>query len=362
MFKGTRRYAKGEIDHITASMGGSNNAFTSLDSTAYYFSFASDRWWPALEIEADRITHTTLDPEELELERGVILEEIKMDLDTPWGALRQVVETTAFNDHPYRFPVIGSPEDVAGITRDQLLTHYRRYYQPGNAVLVVAGDFNPVQAMARIEALFGDLVSHQVPERPVFTEPPGKEQVRLELRRPTETARILAAFPAPSARQPEQYCLHLLDALLAQGKRSRLYRRMVDDEGVVSGVHTDFTETLDPYLFFVSLELQQERELDRVEELLFEEIETLMNDLVPEEELTRAKNHCLVQFLCGFETSLDQAMQLGLAETLDLGSYWSGYSENIRSVTSRQIREMAASWWARGRTTVGRLFSGRSEG
>ena len=145
MFKGTQRYEKGEIDSITASRGGSNNAFTSSDYTAYYFTFASDRWWSALDIEADRMGNNRFDSTEFELERQVIIEEIKMERDSPWVTLGEAVGSHSFQKHPYRFPVIGTYEDLSSITQDQMIEHYRHFYCPNNAILVLVGDFHTEQ-------------------------------------------------------------------------------------------------------------------------------------------------------------------------------------------------------------------------
>ena len=120
MFKGTGRFGPGEIDRITALHGGSNNAFTTQDYTAYFFSFASDRWVCALEIEADRMSNNRFDPRQFELERRVILEESRMEQDHPWGALRRSVELKAFERHPYRFPVIGLSRDIQALTVEQM--------------------------------------------------------------------------------------------------------------------------------------------------------------------------------------------------------------------------------------------------
>jgi len=361
MFKGTAKYVKGEIDDITTRQGGNNNAFTSLDYTAYYFNFASDRWWQALEIEADRMVNNTFDREELELERSVILEEIKMDLDSPWGALRQKVETSAFQVHPYRFPVIGHRQDVQKTTRDQIVQHYKDFYVPNNAVLVIAGDFETDEVLRKVEDLFQGIPPGQVSRPASLEEPPRGSQLRLEVRRPTQVPKLLAAFPAPSVQQDDHFALHLLDLLISQGKLSRLYRRMVEGESITPGVHSDFSETWDPYLFFISLELYSEEDFDRAERIIFEEIDRLASDPVSEEELDKSKNQCINQFLSSLETPLDQTTQLGHMETLDGHGYWNSYPQRIEAVTPREIQRMVERWWAPEQTTLGRLRNGSTE-
>jgi zinc protease len=361
MFKGTQRYEKGEIDAITASRGGSNNAFTSSDYTAYYFSFASDRWGSALEIEADRMRNNRFDPKEFELERQVIIEEIKMDRDSPWGALCEAVETHSFQKHPYRFPVIGTYEDLTSITQAQMIEHYRRFYCPNNALLVVVGDFHTEEVLERVEQLFAPLPRGKVPEAVAVSEPPRTRQIRVELKRPTEIPRMMVAFGAPSVRQEEHYAFHILENVLSQGRLSRLYGRLIERERVASALKTEFSETFDPYLFSIRVEPHPEVDLGKIEAMIFEELATLTREPLPENELERAKNQCITQFFAGFETTLDQAIQLGLLETLDRYQYWYDYVHQINRLTAEEVVRAAAQYWSPEQATVGILLNGAIE-
>ncbi|RMH16387.1 MAG: insulinase family protein, partial [Acidobacteria bacterium] len=142
MFKGSRRFAVGEIDRLTRLLGGTNNAFTGHDATLYYFSFAADRWHAALEIEADRMSALALDGGEVDSERRVIRHEIAMYQDEPWDALELEVSRARFPDHPYGRPVLGTAGELARIDGPALAAFHRRYYRPDNAVLVLAGDLD----------------------------------------------------------------------------------------------------------------------------------------------------------------------------------------------------------------------------
>ncbi|RPI27600.1 MAG: insulinase family protein, partial [Acidobacteria bacterium] len=325
MFKGTRNYAKGAIDYITTRHGGANNAFTSRDYTAYYFTFASDRWQPALEMEADRMENALFDPDEFELERQVVLEELRMDLDSPWGPLRQAVEAAAFHTHPYGHPIIGTVADISRLTIDELTGHYRSFYAPNNAILVLVGDFTPGQALVEVERLFGHIPAREMTDSHLPSEPTHKQEHRLEIQKPTHVPRLLWAFPAPSVKEAEHYSIGIIDNLLSQGKLARLYRRLVEEERVMSAVMTEFDETQDPYLFFIRGELHPGVEPARVEELIGSEMDVLRRGGFTDFELKRARNQCLAQFLSDFETPLDQAVQLGLLESLVGFEYWNSY-------------------------------------
>lgn len=358
MFKGTRRYKKGAIDYIATRNGGANNAFTSRDYTAYYFNFASDRWQPALEIEAERMHDNVFEPEEFELEREVVLEELRMELDNPWGALRQAVDAAAFAVHPYRNPVIGAYEDVKGMTLEQLVSHYRSFYCPSNAILVLTGDFDTNHTMDKVAELFGTIP----PTSPKFvadvTEPPRRGPRRLELKRPSSIPRMLFAFPAPSVLDPHHHAVEIIDRFLSEGKLARLHLRLVEEEHVSSMVTTEFDETKDPFLFVIRAELQPGVAPERVERLVLAEVEKLGQELLCDEDLERARNQCLSQFLADFDTPLDQSVQLGLLETLDRFEYWNSYCDTLLRLTPKDIREAARRYLAVDQMTLGILTDG----
>ena len=338
--------------------GGSNNAFTSNDYTAYYFDFASDRWWQALEIEASRMRNNQFDPQEFELEKQVVIEELKMELDTPWGILRQSVELNSFEQHPYRYPVVGLQEDLLQIGVDEMSQYYERFYAPNNATLVVVGDIDTGETLERVGELFESIPTSGLCEIVTPAEKPREGQKRVSVDRPTHVPRMLVTFPAPSVRQREHYAMEILDRIFSDGKLSRLYRRLVERERVASLVGAEFEETFDPYLYCIRLELQENADLTKTEEVLFEEIEKLRQDLVSAPELARAKNQCITQFLEGFETTLGQAMQLGLLQTLDRVEYWHSYAQKILNIEAEEVRSVAARCWSPARATVGTLANG----
>lgn len=353
MFKGTDRYEKGEIDYLTMRNGGSNNAFTSNDYTAYYFSFASDRWWQALAIEADRMRNNRFDPQEFELEKQVVIEELKMDLDNPWGALRHSVVFDSFDRHPYKYPVIGLYEDLCRITVEQMIQYYRHFYAPNNAVLVIVGDMDTGETLKHVEELFGSLTPSKLPEIVRPLENSRSSQRRVSIRKASHVPRMLIAFPAPSIRQREHYAMEILDRVLSGGKLCRLYRRLVEKERVASLVSAEFEETFDPYLFFIRAELQEGADPARAEQMVFEETEKLRREPISEAELSRAKNQSITEFLESFETPLSQAVQLGLLQTLDRVEYWHTYAEKILGLEVEEIQDVAKRFWSPEQATVG---------
>src|SRR5688572_31770221 len=171
LFKGTDRFKKGEIDLLTLKNGGGNNAFTSHDFTAYYFNFASDRWDIALEIESDRMVNCSFDPDEFEAEKQVVIEELRMGLDSPWGLLLQELDAAAYKVHPYRNPVIGWLQDVERATSSEQQAYYRKYYHPGNATLVLTGDFDTDRVLDKVSEKFSAIPRSPEPPSVTTVEP-----------------------------------------------------------------------------------------------------------------------------------------------------------------------------------------------
>src|SRR5262245_57190699 len=172
LFKGTEQLKKGEIDLITNLNGGANNAFTWLDFTAYYFTFASDRWHAALEIEADRMRNTTFAEEEFESEKQVVEEELRIGLDGPWEALENEVWAAAFRQHSYHWPTVGWLDDLEAASGADMKAYYDKWYHPRHATLVIVGDFDTGEVVQRVETLFGGIPPGPAAAPLKLVEPP----------------------------------------------------------------------------------------------------------------------------------------------------------------------------------------------
>ncbi len=199
--------------------------------------------------------HLNLNPAEFEAERQVVLEELTMGDDHPWEFLRRNVRALAYSQHPYRHPIIGWPEDVAALTVDQMRAFHQRHYQPGNAVLVVAGDLKPADTFRRIEDRFG-------PIRPpgaagvIPPDGPPDGRIRFAATRPAHVSRLFIAFHAPSVHHRGTYAAHLLAYILGEGKTSRLYRRLVESDRTATSAAIHFEDMLDPALLGVAVRLK----------------------------------------------------------------------------------------------------------
>ncbi len=318
MFKGSEDYGPGEIDRRTQALGGSNNAFTSHDVTAYWFTFASDRWTEALAIEADRMRGLRLDPREVDAERRVIVEEIAMYRDEPWDALELDVLAALFPGHPYGRPVLGTAEELAGEGPEILAAFHRRYYRPSNAVLVVAGDVEST-ARERVEAAFAGLDGPPPRRTPPPPAPRSAARVRIE-RRHGEVARLLLSLPAPPPDESDHAGLRLLATLLASGRSSRLQRSLVEEGHHCLSVSASLADSEGDGFFSIAAELLPGADPGEVERRVTAELAELATVPVPTEELERARQVFQADWAWGQERIHQQAVAVGLARTqFDLG-------------------------------------------
>ncbi len=361
LFKGTDRFKKGEIDLLTLKNGGGNNAFTSHDFTAYYFNFASDRWEVALEIESDRMVNCTFELEEFEAEKKVVIEELKTGLDSPWGLLLQEMEAAAYKVHPYRNPIVGWLQDVERATAEQQQAYYRRYYQPNNAILVIAGDFNTDGVLGKVSHLFSPIPAGPPPPPMLLTEPPQRGERRLVVRWRSKVPRIAIAYHAPEIAHEDSYVLQVLAVVLAEGKASRLYQRMVEREQAVTFVTAEYGEAKDPTLFHIRAEARGSHSIQAIEESIYDELTRISAEGVTPHELDRAKHQIEAHFILSRERTLDQAILLGQIETLYGLDYIDTYLQRITAVIPDQIAGVCTRYLNEDNRTVGRLLSDGSE-
>jgi len=365
MFKGTERFAKGEIDLLTAKMGGSNNAFTDHDNTAYYFALAADRWETALEIEADRMRHCLLDSEEFAAEKQVVLEELAMGEDDPWRSLFQATEALAFQAHSYRHPIIGWRQDVEQVSVGGMRSYYERHYAPDRAFLVAVGDFDLARTRQRVAELFEPLVPSGHGRTTTVAEAVPAGERRGVIEAPTSVRRIAIAFPTCRVGDPDDYVLDIVSQALGGGRPARLYRRLVLDSGMATYVSCYNETRQDPGLFWITAEVQDGVPTEKVETAIREELDRLAAEGLEEDELRRIRAQVRSSFQFEDETALDQAMKIGRFEAsaqggykvLDniLDTYAAVDSARVQEVMQRYFRPNAARCvWSVPRTTSSR--------
>jgi len=363
MFKGTDKFGKGQIDQQTSKMGGSNNAFTDTDSTAYYFSLAADRWETALEIEASRMRGCLLDPAEFQSEKSVVLEELAMGEDEPWRPLYQAVESAMFQVHPYHHPVIGYREELERLTVAQMRSYYERHYGPNRACLTVAGAIDRERTRVRIEELFGGM--SRVEDRDVArSEPPPRGERRMTLRTPHSVVRMCIGFPTCRMGERDDYALDLLAHDLGNSKSSRLYRRLVVKDRAVTDVSALNDVRQDPGGFFIMCELHPGVSPEKVEQAIREEVAAMVDEGVAAKDLGRIRTQIESSFLFQDETVLDLAMKLARFEAGTTEGYrtLANVLPTYASMKRKELREVAAKYFQFDRATIAWAIPAAADG
>ena len=344
MFKGSPGYGPGEVDRVTQSRGGFNNAYTGHDATLYQFSFAADRWQAALAIEADRMAGLLLEPRQIEAEREVILEELGMVADDPWDALELELLACFYGGHPYGRPVLGRRATLERIGRAELDAFHRRHYRPDNAVLVIAGDVGD-EAFAAAERSFGRLaaVSGQpvAPAAALGGRPAPPAGRRVELRR-GELARLLVALPAPPAGETGYAALRVVLTVLAGGRSSRLNRLLVEERRLCSSVGAQIDETIGPGVALLACELLPEASPEEVEELLLAELARLAGEGLGAAESARARRQLVADWVFSRETVAQEALAAATALALFDAEHERRHVERVERCTAGELDAAAA--------------------
>lgn len=364
-FKGTPRYPAGVLDRVISRTGGYWNAFTFLDWTAYFETLPAEAVDLALDLEADRMVNSLFDPEEVERERTVILSERQGHENEPLFLLGEEVQAAAFRVHPYHHEVIGDQADLERMTRDDLYRHYRTYYIPNNAVLVLAGDFEPEAMLARVRERFEALPPGPEPPRLTRPEPPQRGERRVVVEGPGETTFLEVAWRAPAAAEPDFFPFLVLDSLLTgpsslnltggglSGRTSRLYRRLVEGE-IAAGVSGGLSATRDPFLYTIQVTLRPERTPEEALQVVEEEIARLQDTPPPAEEVARAVKQARALFAYGSESVTNQAFWLGLSMMVaDDIAWFTTFLERLAAVRPEDVQRVAQTFLTAQRRVVG---------
>lgn len=358
MFKGTKKYGPKTFSRTVMKNGGNDNAFTSKDYTAYFENFASDRIGIALELESDRMQNLLLDPKEFESERKVVMEERRMRYeDDPSSAMVEQMMATAFLAHPYQWPVIGWMADLGNITHEDLRRHYKTYYTPNNATIVVVGDFETKKLLSQIEKYFGKIPRGPEPPKVSAVEPRQQGERRIIVKREAELPAIFAGYHVPNLRHPDSYVLDVIANILSDGRSSRLYRSLVYEKQLALYAGGDYDSvSADPHLFYVYAGVMPGKTVEEVEKALYAEIERLKTEPVLDEEIEKAKNQIEAGFIMGQDSVFYQAMLIGRFETVADWRLIEKYLSGIRAVTKDDIIRVAKEYFSEDNRTVGILI------
>jgi len=356
LFKGTEQRGVGEVPAAVENAGGRINAYTSLDETVYHLTLPAAQLELGVDVLADAALHSVFDPEEIEREKDVVLEEIRRGEDSPWHVLSELVFAEAYRVHSYRRPILGTPESVASFDREKVTAFFRRWYGAENLLVVAVGDFDPQRARDAVARAFaGSRRGPRRPgDRPAEPEPTGLRTALL--RRPFQRASLELAWLGVPFSHPDTPHLDLLALILGQGDSSRLVRRVRDRDQLAEGVDAFCLTPRDRGLFSVSLETDPERAAAAVAGAVAE-VERARRAPVRGEELEKARANFLALEHFERESVGGLGRKLGTFH-VEAGDWRheSAYFEAIRKATPADLLRAAREHLDPGRLTVGAVL------
>ncbi|MBX3212678.1 MAG: insulinase family protein [Labilithrix sp.] len=352
MFMGTRRVPTKAFDAWMEGAGGWNNAWTSNDRTDYYDVGPPTSLELLLWMEADRLRDLgpLMTLEKLDAQREVVRNERRQTSEnTPYGKVElRLPELLYPVGHPYHHPVIGSHADLEAATVDDVKAFFAKHYDPANASLVVAGDFDPARTKARVEQLFGAIPSRGAPVDPGApgfsdTKSTLTKVVRETIEDEVELEKLVMAWQSPKHFGPGDAELDLLSTALAAGKASRLYKALVYEQKLAQSVEAEQESAKLGSRFVVGVVARPNVPLDRIEAAVDKELEAMKKSPMSDAELERAKNLVETGFVTRLESVRERASLLNMyqAETKDPG-YAQKDLQRYRAATKEGVRDVAA--------------------
>ena len=372
LFKGGGKLNKGDIGRLVSGVGGEYNGFTSKDFTAYFEILPADQIDKGLLIESERMMNAAFDPREVESERTVVVSEREGNENEPEFLASEELFLSAFRFHPYRWSEGGLKQDLLRITRDDLFDHYRRYYVPSNAMLVVVGPFSPKKILPKIQEYFGPLTKSDAPPDPHVEEPIQSGERRVELRTPSEADYIKVAYHTPAFGSEDIYGLFMLDAVLsgvrlfafgpgqASGRSARLYKSLVEKK-IASEASSEFWPTIDPSVFALDVTVWDGVSIDKAEKLLLEEIENIKRTPPSRHELDRTIAQIKAQYAYTLDGVARQGFIIGIFEMIASFETMAGLVEKLGKISPEKVSEIASKYLNEQNRTVCRCVGIRND-
>ena len=365
MFKGTTAHPAGEFSNTIARVGGTENAFTSTDYTAYYQYIAKENLARMMEFEADRMTGLILKDENVLPERDVVLEEYNMRVgNSPDARLTEQIMAALYLNHPYGRPVIGWRSEIEKLNREDALAFYRRFYAPNNATLVIAGDVTLEEVRPMVEAAYGKIAAQPaIPAQRIRPQEPPPAALRtVTLADPrVEQPSVRRYFLTPSAvtaSPSESAALEVLAQIMGSGSNSYLYRELVLNKKIAISAGAWYQGTaIDATQFALSATPKPGIEFAQLEQGFDSVIADLSQNPVRAEDLDRVKTQLIAESVYARDSQTTLARWYGGAVTVGLSvDDIVAWPDRIRAVTSEQVRDAAQKWLDSRKAVTGYLI------
>lgn len=355
LFEGTKHIKRGEWFEIVSSNGGRNNANTSNDRTYYYETFPSNKLELGLWMESERLLHPVIDTIGINTQKEVVKEEKRSTYDNrPYGQLLMAIQENLFKKHPYKDPNIGYMEDIDAATLEDVIAYNKKYYNPNNAVLVVAGDFDTEKTKKMVQNYFGDIPRGPEIVRNYPKEEPILQEVKaIKYDKNIQIPASMVAYRTPGFKERDSYVLNLISTYLSDGKSSKLYKKMVDEQKQALQVGA-FNIGQEDYSMYVVFTLPVgETSLETLVAEMEEEVAKVREELISENDYQKLQNKMENDFV-NANSSIE-----GIANSLARNYMLYGNTNLInteidiyRSITREEIRDVAKKYLGKNQRVV----------
>ena len=348
-------FVKDELWSAYQAAGGTGlNAFTSDLMTAYIVTLPKNKIELFMWLESDRMQNAVL--REFYSERDVVREERRMRYDDkPTGRFFETLNSMIYEAFPYRVPTIGWPSDIANLTREMADEHYRKYYKPRNAILVLAGDLDTASTMQMVKKYFGNIPAGEAFPPLTIRDPEPAGEKRLTVSRPDAPNLFTLVFKTPEVGDRSLYALDIAEGVL-NGRSGRLYKRLVEKDKLAASVSASNSPNKYVSEFGVSVNMRPDADPAKVEQAVWEELEKLKTETVSEREFQKVKNHAYAGLVRSLTDMENVATMLAYYEMFGDYKIFLNWADELDKVSAADVQDVAKSTFVREKSVSGLLL------
>ena len=353
-FKSTKNLKAGEFDEIVKGFGGVNNAGTSFDYTHYYIKTSSKNTDKSLELFSELMQNLTLNDEEFQPERDVVAEERRWRTDNnPMGYLQFRVFNNTFIYHPYHWTPIVFMDDIKNWTIEDIKNFHSTYYQPQNAIVVVAGDIKKDDVFSYVEKHFKDIKNKkEIPSSVHTIEPKQDGERRAIINKESNVQMLAMTYHIPNFEHEDQIALSALSQLLSSGKSSILQKVLVDEKRLANSVYAYNMELKDPGVFMFMAVANENVDALKIEKEILDIISKIQKGEIKEKELDKLKINTKADFIYSLESSSDVASLFGTYLVRDNIKPLLEYEANLEKLKVEDIVNVAKKYLVKENSTT----------
>jgi zinc protease len=332
-------------DEPLQKVGGENNAFTNTDITNYYLTVPAANLETGFWLESDRMLSLSFDPQVLEVQRKVVIEEFKQRyLNQPYGDIWLKLRPLTYKKHPYQWATIGKEiSHIENATMDDVKNFFYEHYNPSNAILVVAGNVNLDQVKKLSEKWFGTIPGKPRKQRSLEKEPVQKEKRVLEIDADVPASALYKAYHMPGRFHDDYYAIDLLSDILSRGHSSILYQKLVKEKEVFTSISSFVMGSIDPGLLVINGRVRKGVDLKKAEAEVDAIVNQIIQNGVDEEELEKVKTQAYSTLEFGEVEVMNRAMNLAFAKLSGDATLVNQEGEKIQAVSAGDIKRVASS-------------------